>query len=200
MPIQGRLSDSPSTACCMIGRARLMGMAKPMPCASPAMAVLMPMSAPPDIHERAAAVAGVDGRVGLDEVAQRLDLAGAAALVVDVDAPAHGAHDARGHRVREGPEGAADGDGALPDLERARVADLHGRQVRALDLHDGEVRERVQAMDGALVVLAVGQLDGQRVGVADHMAVGDDPAVRVVDDARADALGVDEGTVAALVA
>ena len=84
---------------------------------------------------------------------------------------------------------------SVPELPMSTA----GRSVR-LDLDDGEVRERVQAVDGALVALTVGQLDGQRVGVADHMAVGHDPAVRVVDDARAHALGVDEGTVAALAA
>ena len=49
----------------------LMGMAKPMPSLPPellAMAVLMPMISPRRLHQRAAAVAGIDGRVGLQEV------------------------------------------------------------------------------------------------------------------------------------
>ena len=71
MPIQGRVSGLPSIACCMMGLAMLMGMAKPMPWAPPATAVLMPMTSPAGVDERAAGVAGVDGRVGLDEVAQR---------------------------------------------------------------------------------------------------------------------------------
>ena len=46
MPIHGRLSFSPFTACCMIGRAMSIGMAKPMPLESVATAVLMPTTAP----------------------------------------------------------------------------------------------------------------------------------------------------------
>ena len=46
MPIQGRVSASPATACCMIGLAMSIGMAKPMPDESVATAVLMPTTAP----------------------------------------------------------------------------------------------------------------------------------------------------------
>ena len=49
----------------------LMGMAKPMPSLPPellAMAVLMPMISPRRLHQRAAAVARIDGGVGLQEV------------------------------------------------------------------------------------------------------------------------------------
>ena len=46
MPMYGRASSSPATACSMIGRAMSIGMAKPMPLLSAAMAVLMPTTAP----------------------------------------------------------------------------------------------------------------------------------------------------------
>ena len=49
----------------------LMGMAKPIPSLPPdwlAMALLMPMISPRRLHKRAAAVAGIDGGVGLQEV------------------------------------------------------------------------------------------------------------------------------------
>ncbi len=46
MPRYGRVSGSPATAWSMIGRAMSIGMAKPMPLLSVAMAVLMPTIAP----------------------------------------------------------------------------------------------------------------------------------------------------------
>jgi hypothetical protein len=46
MPIQGRASSLPATACSMIGRAMSIGMAKPMPADCVATAVLMPTTAP----------------------------------------------------------------------------------------------------------------------------------------------------------
>ena len=46
MPIHGRASSWPFTACSMMGRAMSTGMAKPMPEPSVATAVLMPTTAP----------------------------------------------------------------------------------------------------------------------------------------------------------
>ena len=46
MPIHGRASGWPAMACCMIGLAMLIGIAKPIPWAFEATAVLMPMTAP----------------------------------------------------------------------------------------------------------------------------------------------------------
>ena len=43
----GRASGWPATACSMIGRAMLIGIAKPMPLAFAAIAVLIPMTLPP---------------------------------------------------------------------------------------------------------------------------------------------------------
>ena len=43
----GRASSLPATACAMIGRAMSIGIAKPMPLESAAMAVLMPTTLPP---------------------------------------------------------------------------------------------------------------------------------------------------------
>ena len=52
----------------MSGLAMLIGIEKPMPVASRAIAVLMPMTAADGVEQRAAAVAGVDRGVGLDQV------------------------------------------------------------------------------------------------------------------------------------
>ena len=46
MPIHGRVSSSPAIAWRMIGLAMLIGMAKKMPCAPSAKAVLTPMTEP----------------------------------------------------------------------------------------------------------------------------------------------------------
>ena len=46
MPMYGRASFSPATACSMIGRAMSIGMAKPIPLLPDAIAVLMPMTLP----------------------------------------------------------------------------------------------------------------------------------------------------------
>ena len=61
-----------------------------------------------------------------------------------------------------------------------------GRPV-AVDLDDGEVGQRVDAVDLAGEDAAVQQLDLHRVAALDDVVVGEDPAVGVVDDAGADA-------------
>ena len=78
-----------------------------------------------EIHERAAAVAGVDGRVGLNEVLPA-ELAVAQIEVV----PAFGADDAAGDALAEA-ERAADGQHEVADLQRVAVAQPGGDQVRA---------------------------------------------------------------------
>ena len=92
------------------------------------------------------------------------------------------------------PERAADGDDELADLERARVAERRRRQAVALDLDDREVGQGVDAVDRAIEDAAVVELDREAVAALDDVAVGEDPAGAVVDDARADAgLGDDAG-------
>ncbi|MFN8623477.1 MAG: hypothetical protein U0869_22290 [Chloroflexota bacterium] len=143
------------------------------------------------IHERAARVAGVDRSVGLDQVAQVL---GALAhLVGDVDLAVKTAHDAGRDGARELAERVAHGDRGLADAQRVRLAERGGRQILAVDLDEREVRQRVDA-DGLAVELgAVGQDDDHLRGVARHVAVGQDEAVRVDDHARARALRLRRG-------
>ena len=105
-------------ACCMIGLAMLMGMAKPMPCAPPATAVLMPMTSPVRVDQRAAGVAGIDGGVRLDEVAQRPWLARAAG-VIDHDVATEGADDAAGDAVVKVPRGLPMASASWPGLSAA---------------------------------------------------------------------------------
>ena len=131
------------------------------------------------VEERAARIAWVDGRVGLDDrevdvrllrgrrrlllvvtaLARELPEVERAAATVAVgrlvrvvvrrgggghrDAAVERAHDAVGDSVGE-PEGCADRDGQVADVERARVRELEGLE-RPIDLDDGEVRDRVRA-------------------------------------------------------
>ena len=56
-----------------------------------------------------------------------------------------------------------------------------------LDLHDREVGEAVDTVDPARELAPVLEHDGEPVTAGDDMAVREDPAVRVEDDARSDA-------------
>ena len=74
-----------------------------------------------------------------------------------------------------------------PTLAVGRVADRRRRQAGGLDLDDGQVGEGVDAVDRAVELAPVLQRDRERLAPLDDVLVGDDPAVRVEDDARADA-------------
>ena len=103
------------------------------------------------------------------------------------DRAALGRHDAARDRVRICPERAADRDDELADLERIGLADRGGRQPRGVDLDDRQVGEAVDAVDRARQHPAVLELDVELGPTLDDVMVGEDPAVRVEDDARADA-------------
>ena len=85
------------------------------------------------------------------------------------------------------PERAADGDDQLADLERIGFADRGGRQVGRIDLDDGQVGQRVDAVDRAREDAPVLELDVELLAALDDVLVGQDPAVAVEDDAGADA-------------
>ena len=83
-------------------------------------AELMPTSSPLEVHERAAGVAGVDRRVGLDEVL--------VAFRVDAGA-AERADDAGGDGVAEA-ERIADRDDEIADFGAIGIGDRHVDEVR----------------------------------------------------------------------
>ena len=101
----------------------------------------------------------------------------------DLDAAVERADDAVGDGVGEA-ERRADGDRLVADVEVAGVGELDRLQpAGALELDDGEVDDRVDADDLGLVELAVvgghldgavgrGALEGDDVGVGEHVAVG----------------------------
>ena len=76
MPIQPRITRPCAMISPITPRTMFTGIAKPMP-STPrflaTMAVLMPTSSPLGVDQRAARVAEVDRRVGLDEVLERGD-------------------------------------------------------------------------------------------------------------------------------
>ena len=126
---------------------------------------------PAGVEQRAARIAGIDRRVRLDEVV--------------VTGPAGGVHvapalvrdDSGGDRARE-PEGVADGDHPLPDLEAFAVAQGEDRVWTALDLHQGQVRRLVLPdKDAADRPFVVPQLDGDLGRSRDHVSVGRQQAV-----------------------
>ena len=107
----------------MSGWAMLIGIEKPMPVESRAIAVLMPMTAP------VASSSGPPLLPGLIAASVWMRLWRLAAL--GLDRPALGRHDPARDGVRERPERAADRDDELADLEPVRVADRRGRSGRS---------------------------------------------------------------------
>ena len=86
---------------------------------------LMPTSSPRGVHERAAGVALVDRRIGLQEVF--------VAAIAEARRAALGADDTHRHRLADA-ERVANREHDVADAHRVRVADWHDRQAAAVDL------------------------------------------------------------------
>ncbi len=127
------------------------------------------------VDQRSAAVARVDRRVGLDEVLVGGDADLAAAL---------GADDAGGDGVVQA-EGVAHGDDPVARLELVAVAEARRLQLVRIDVQRGEVGVRVDAEQLRGELAPVAERDLERVGVLDHVRVGDDRALLVDDHAAA---------------
>ena len=97
----------------------------------------MPTSAPFQVDERAARVAGIDRCIGLDEVL--------VAFRIDARASER-ADDARRDRVTE-TEGVADRDDEIADLSLVGIGDRNLGEVRGLDLQHRDVGALVLADD-----------------------------------------------------
>ena len=134
------------------------------------------------IHQRAAGVAGIDGRVGLD-VAARL------ARIIRIGiGPVDGADDAAGDRELEVAEGAAKGKHGLAGFQLGRVSPDDGGKVGCVHLEHGKIGELVDADDLRVQDAAIIQRHLDLRGAIDHMVVGDDVAVRRDDDAASHAM------------
>ena len=120
------------------------------------------------VHERAAGVALVDRRIGLQEVfIASVAEAGRAALRAD---------DAHRHRLADA-ERVADREHDVADAHRVRIADRHDRQVLAVDLDHREIARRIRADQLAVDDAAIRQLDLDLRRVVDDVIVGQDVAV-----------------------
>ena len=142
----------------MMGLARSMGMAKPMPWRGAGLGGVDADDLAVAVEERATGVAGVDGGVGLDEVAQR----GWRRRPVTSETTMVRSRPLTMPEVTRAGELAqrvAHGDGQLADLEGGRVAQLRGRQVGRVDLDEREVGVGVDAGDRAVEGPAVGEHD-----------------------------------------
>ncbi len=138
-----------------------------------------------DAHERAAGVAGVDGRVGLDEV---LDAALAPARQAAQRASL-GADDAGGDGEGEAlAERIADGQDPFTDPRVFAVAERHRRERPGIDLQHGHVGVGIGADDLGLELPPIEQPDDDLLGPFDDMVVGQDVAVRRDDEPGAAAL------------
>ena len=134
------------------------------------------------IHQRAAGVAGIDGRVGLNKVA------GLARIVGVRIGPVERADDAARDRELEVAEGTAEGQHGLAGMQLGRVAPGNAGQVVRVDLDDGEVVELVHAHQLGGEDAAVVERDANLRCAVHHVVVGDDVAVGRDDDAAADAV------------
>jgi len=130
-----------------------------------------------DVDQRAARVAGVDGRVGLDEVLEVVDAELVAAQRRD-DAAGHGLADA---------EGIADGQHLVAHLQFVGAAQHDHRQLVELDLEHGQVGVGIGADHLAARVAAVVERDLDLVGALDHVVVGEDVTIGAHDHAAAQA-------------
>ena len=103
------------------------------------------------IHQRAAGIAGVDGRVGLNEILILVETRQAAAAQRADNAHRHGLADT---------EGIADGEHNVADFQLVAVAQRDGGQVFRVNLQHGHVRRRVGADDFGGEFFAVAIADG----------------------------------------
>jgi hypothetical protein len=126
--------------------------------------------------ERPAGVARVESRVGLNDVVHQTTGSGPERSPDPAD-------DAGGCRVVE-PERVADGDRHLPHPHAAGIAQVCPRQRAGIDAKDGEVRVRIVAHEITTRAPAIGQRDGQLVGLVNDVAVREDEPVGREDDAR----------------
>jgi hypothetical protein len=151
-----------------------------------------------DVHQRPAAVARVDRRVGLD-INQ---------WIVGLRLPGNRTHDSHAHRVLHAAR-TAEREHQLALLHRVVVPDRQGRQAGSIDFQQREIELARHTDQGGGDQFAPanrqrppGALAGRRrrqqhinpLGAADDMGIGDDIAAGVDDHPGADVvLAIDRG-------
>ena len=128
------------------------------------------------VEQRSAGIAGIDRRIGLDEILKR----------PETDTAAQRADDPAADRLADA-EGIADRQHHVANLELVAVAKRGGRKAGGLDLEDREVGKRVSADHLGFVAL-VRFADGNAhiIRALDHVVVGENVAVGGDDDAGAE--------------
>ncbi len=129
------------------------------------------------IHQRAARVAAVDRRIGLDEI-----LVGVQAQLI----AAGGADDAHGDGLADA-EGVADRQGDVADAYAIGMAERDGRQVCEVDLQHGKVGLRIAANHPGQRFPAILEGHDDLLGVGGHMVVGEQVAFGTHDYRRTEA-------------
>src|SRR3989442_1307970 len=126
------------------------------------------------VQQRPAGVAGVDRRVGLDEVV--------VAAALGVHRTMQRRDDAHADALVE-PERIADGDGRLAEHQVRRGAQRRGRELPIdLDLEDGEIPTRIRSDDARGVVGAVVEADLDAATPRHHVIVREHIAALVEDE------------------
>ncbi len=123
------------------------------------------------VDERPARIAGIDRRVGLDEVLERID--------AELAAPECG-YDSHGHGLAD-TEGVADREHHVSHAQRIGVAEHDRRERNALDLEHRDVGVRVGTDCLRLEFLAVGERDLYLVGGFDDVVIGENVSLGTDD-------------------
>jgi len=129
------------------------------------------------VDQRAAGITRIDRGVGLNEIV----------IGPGADLTPLRADDARRHRVIEA-EGIADGHDPFADLEPVGVTEAdHGEIVSRVDLDHGDIGLLIAANHFGVVALSVRQGHGDFLRAVDDVAIGENRAVAIDDESRADA-------------
>ena len=127
------------------------------------------------IDQGATGIAGVDRRVGLDQVKALVGEAEA------VDIAVQAAHDAEGHRALQAV-GAAQGNRPVAHLEGLGIAQGGCLELAlAAYTHHGQVGDRIGPYHAAVELAAIGEGHLNAVNRIDHVGVGEHQAAAGVD-------------------
>ena len=137
------------------------------------------------VEQRAAGVAGVDGRVELDQALE--GLAGA-----DADRPVERRDDAAAQGLGQA-EGVAEREDLVADLGAPAEDGGHDDLRESLRRKDGGVARSLLVLDVGAGLRAVGEPDADRVGTVDDVQGGQDGALGADDDPGAGAVLVGVG-------
>ena len=133
------------------------------------------------VHQRSTRIAGIDGCVGLDELARL------ASVVIVGIRPVQRAHDTASHGKAESIR-IAEGEYRLSRMQCRRIADRNVGQVAAVHLDDRKIGKRIGADHLRLQNTTVAQRDLYIGCAINDVIVGNDVSVRRDDDTAADAV------------